>query len=375
MATVKEKKPFKNLKKKEDDKENKKIQISKINEIIDSCKDDWEIARLKKCDREKRQEAIGKIFAKIKGNVAAMLKKRTGSRLLQTIFKFTDEKTKDEIFNEIKSEITMLANCSFGIFFLQKLLKTKYFFEIVDVLAKNHKKLIADRVGAFFLDEVYQTLKKGPQKDFLKRLMGNKAQVFYSKTKLMDIPPKEFDFESIIRKMLDKGLTNLTIGHDLINLHISHFEKEEDKKIYVKGLLEFFVDFLHTINGRKIVNMILEDKTNLKSVIKQVGDHLTSLISSEDSRTVLFSIIEKSEAEEDEKLKETLVKDVTKYIFKPIKENIETFLNTENFDLFVVKLIELKKFEYLQSKFIKEIQKKDSDYSESLQKLAADLQK
>ena len=155
--------------------------------------------------------------------------------------------------------------------------------------------------------------------------MGNKAQVFYAKkTRLMDIPSKEFDFEVIIRKMLDKGLTNLTIGHDLINLHISHFENLEEQKIYVKGLLEFFVDFTHTINGRKVVNMILEDNTNLKSVIKQVGDHSSGLITSENSREILFSIIEKSEAEDDAELKETHTKEVTKYIFKPIKENIET---------------------------------------------------
>ena len=70
--------------------------------------------------------------------------------------------------------------------------------------------------------------------------------------------------------------------------------------------------------------MILEDNTNLKSVIKQVGDHLSGLITSDNSREILFSIIEKSEAEDDAELKETHTKEVTKYIFKPIKENIET---------------------------------------------------
>ena len=79
--------------------------------------------------------------------------------------------------------------------------------------------------------------------------MGNKTQVFYAKkTRLMDIPSKEFDFEVIIRKMLDKGLTNLTIGHDLINLHISHFENLEEQKIYVKGLLEFFLSISLTLS-------------------------------------------------------------------------------------------------------------------------------
>lgn len=345
------------------DPETKKIQISKVNSIIDDCKEDWEIARMKKGDKDKRDETIKRIFHKIEGHIAAILKKRTGSKMLQTIFKFGTHEIKDKIFDEIRGDISGLTNCSFSIFFLQKLLYTKYFQEIITILVDNHKKIITDRVGAFYLDEAYQKLKKGPQKDFLKNFLGNKAQLFYSNTKIMDIPAKEFDFEHIMRKMLDKGLTNLTIGHDLLHLHLSHFEDPEERKLYLNGLLEFFVDFVHTINGRKITIELLEDSNNHKIIIKQVSEHLMDFLSSEKSLEILFLLLAKIEQ-----------KEIQKYVLKPIKQNMETFLKNLNFHIFISKLIEIEKFDYLKEKFLKLVLQKNATLDENLRKIVEDLQ-
>lgn len=347
---------------KEKDEPVKTMEISKVNEIILECKSDWEIARMKKCEKAKREKAISKIYEKIKGNIAFILRKRTGSKILQTIFKFANEETKDLIFEEIKNEIPSLSICSFSIFFLQKLLDTKYFKELVQIMGDNHKKIITDRIGAFFLDEVFQKLKKGPQKDFLRKLLGNKARIFYANTKLMDIPEKEFDFGNITRKMLDKGLSNLTIAHDLLNLHILHFESEEEQKIYVRGLVEFFIDFVHTINGRKIINRLLEDEVNIKKMVKQTKDHLSDMMKSTESRSILMDLIAKSEE-----------KDAKKYIFKTIKENMATFLNTDNFADFVELLIEKEQFEYLKDKFIKELQRDDAEYGDRYKEIQSNL--
>lgn len=357
MPSVRSKIPAEKSRTKNLDHDTKKIQISKTNSIIDSCKEDWEIARMKKCDKNKRDETLDKIYGKIEGHIATILRKRTGSKMLQTIFKFGNNKMKDKIFDEIRRDIPGLTNCSFSIFFLQKLLDSKYFHEIITILAENHKKIITDRVGAFFLDEAYQKLKRGPQKDFLKKLLGNKAQIFYTNTKLMDIPQKEFNFEHITRKMLDKGLTNLTIGHDLLYLHLSHFEVSEERKIYLKGLLEFFVDFIHTINGRKIANELLEDVDNHKTILKQVEEHLIDFMSSEKSIEVLLILFTKIEQ-----------KYAQKYILKLIKQNIGAFFNTPNFSLFVSRLIEMEKFDYLKKKFLKSVKQYGAAFDATLKK-------
>lgn len=366
MASV-AKKNFKNeSEKKERTKKNDdthKIQISKVNEIIDDCKGDWETARLKKCEKTVRDEAINKIYSRIQGNITHVLRKRTGSKILQTIYKFGCLEVKDKIFEEIKDDIPSLSNCSFSIFFLQKLLSTKYFHTIIEILGDKHKRIITDRVGAFFLDEAYQKLKKGPQKDFLKKLLGNKARVFYANKKIMDIPEKELDFGDLTRKMLDKGLTNLTIAHDLLSLHMNHFEDLEERKVFLRGLVEFFIDFVHTINGRKLAYSMLEDEKNTHKIIKQIGDHLIDLMKSEESREILIYIISNYEE-----------KEVQKYIFKEIKTNLQTFLNTVYFDEFLTRLIEIEKFDYLKEKFLEEVSKKDAEYNKIFLQIASNYQ-
>merc|ERR1712178_361905 len=199
--------------------------------------------RKSKFEKDTAHKTIQSIMKRVTGNITPILRKRTGSKMLQSVFKYANDDTKEQIFEEIKGEIPNLISCSFSVFFLQKLLATKYFNQIVEILGKYHKKIITDRVGAFLLDEAYQKLKRGPQKDFIKHLLGDKVRVFYANKKLMEIPAKELEFGNITRKMMDKGLTNLTIAHDLIHLHIDHFESQEDRQLYVRGLVEFFVDF------------------------------------------------------------------------------------------------------------------------------------
>merc|ERR1711915_328326 len=146
--------------------------------------------------------------------------------------------------------------------------------------------------------------------------------------------------------MMDKGLTNLTIAHDLIYLHIYHFEDLNERQTYVRGLVEHFVDFVHTINGRKITDLILKDEINRKKVIKKVGEHVSDMIQTESSQDVLIDMISICEQ-----------KDIQKYILKTIRGNMDTFCNTKQFDLFVCKLIEKNQFEYLKEKFLKEVTK------------------
>lgn len=340
----------------------KNIQHNKINSLIHDCKADWEIVRLKKCERNKRDETIHRILERFKGNYSKILRKRTGSRIFQSIFKYSNTEMKEIIFTEIRSDIPDLINCSFSIFFLQKLLSTSYFHQIVEIVTKNYKKIIADRVGSFFVDEIYQKMKTYQKKEFLKSILGNKGAVFYSNKKLDEIPLKELNYEDITRKMLDKGLSNLMIAHDMIKLHISHFEDLEERKVYLRGLVEFFIDFLHTENGRIIADQIFDEEINHKKITKQVGEHLESIISSDYSQDFLIKIIQNC----DEKY-------VKKYILQVIKGNIDTFCNVKLFDAFIMELIKIDQIDYLKEKLVKEINKKGMNYSVELREIAGKL--
>lgn len=334
----------------------KNIQKSKTNELIDECKLDWEVARKKKCLKAEREKAISRIYERLKLNFVKVLRKRTGSKIVQTFFKYGNAEIKDKIFEEVYDKIPELSVCSFSIFFLQKLIPTKYFVRISETVARNYKKILTSRVGAFYFDDVYQKMNQKQKENFIKEILGNEIKIFYNDRKLKEIPNEKLNFDHLIGKILSKGLANLEIAHDLFYYHLLHFKEEDERNAFYKTLSRFFVDLLHTENGKAVACQIVESKQGEKRVVKKTGEYIANIVEDVSVYDILFRIIQESKE-----------KYVNKYILKPIKGNMNTFLQKKNFDQFLLLLIEKNKFEKLQKRFLKEIKKNKKLHAEKFE--------
>ncbi|ELA47624.1 hypothetical protein VCUG_00947 [Vavraia culicis subsp. floridensis] len=342
--------------------ESKSMQKSKTNELIDQCKKDWEISRRKKVAKSEREDANKRIVKILKGHFYQVLRKRTGSKIVQTLFKYGNATLKDQIFDEIYRYIPELCQCSFSIFFLQKLVDSKYLGKVFEMLKKEHRKILTSRVGAFYFDEVYQRMKVVQKGEMIKEIMGSEAKIFYGGKPLEDIPKEKFNFEAILQKMMDKGLTNLEIMHDLIYYHLMHFNDADERRVFMKGLSLFFVDLLHTQRGKSIAFELLRTSENKKKIFKKTGEYISKMVENAFVHDVLLELIQNGDD-----------KYVLRYILKPIKTGMDVFLNTDNFDLFLLKLIDAHKFEVLKNKFMKAYKKNEKVYALRYEKVVGKL--
>lgn len=333
------------------DKKPERIKQSKIDDLIDSCKKDWEIARRKKISRKERDGANMKIYDRLKGYFTKASKKRTGSKIIQTLFKYGNPKLKDSIFDEIYDDVPELCVCQFSVFVLEKLLTTKYLNRILKIVCSNHTKILTNRIGAFFFDKLYQAAKPSDQENIVKAFLGNEIKLFYNNSQLCDIPNDKFNFEALIEKIINKGLTNLEIAHVIIYYHILHFNNDEDARVFCNTLVPFFVDFLHTNKGQDISVRILNSCEDKKVIIEKISMFINNIIENPFTHSIVVDAIGHVDR-----------KCAKEYIFRPIKENISTFIKIDGFDNFCLKLIETNNFDYLKRRFLRKVKKYGDEY-------------
>ncbi|ELQ76795.1 Puf family RNA-binding protein [Trachipleistophora hominis] len=336
----------------------KSIQKSKTNEMIDLCKKDWEISRKKKVPKINREDANTRIYKTLKGHFYKVLKKRTGSKIAQTLFKYGSATLKDQIFEEIYKHIPELCQCSFSIFFLQKLLNTKYLAKVFELMKKNYRKILTSRVGAFYFDEVYQHVNVAQKEEIIKEIMGNEVKIFYGGKPLQEIPSEKFNFEVILDKLMNKGLTNLEITHDLIFYHLMHYTDTNERASFMKTLSSFFVDLLHTERGKSIAHQLLKENENHKILFKKTGEYIARMVENVFVHDILLEMIRHGKE-----------KYVSKYILKPLRTSMDVFLNTNNFDHLLLELINMHKFEILRDKFTKTYKRNEEIYALKYEKV------
>lgn len=278
-------------------------------EVIQSCRAEWDVARRLDTPKEKRQEALEKLFTSFTGKFKDLILKHEGSRVVQTCVKHGSPAQRRQIAVELKGVFGEVARNKYGKHIVTKLMlycpdqRETIMEEFSGHLVKSMKHKEASHcVEAMFADYANSQRKQRMIQEFY----GPEFALFHKKdtlplAKVIEANPDKKEpiaksLEEHLQVLLNKGSLSLTLVHRLIleYLEVVDFAKGQE---WISSISEFLPEIVHTLDGARAVTKCIAMATakDRKAIVKSFKPFLEKICKDDrgfQTAIAIFSLID-----------------------------------------------------------------------------------
>ncbi|KAK6913729.1 CPL domain [Dillenia turbinata] len=244
----------------------------------------WEKMRRHNIAKEERSKLVSGALQKMKGKIPEIAGSHVSSRVLQTCVKHASHAERDAVYEELRPHFLMLANNTYAVHLVKKMLDTASKTQLADFISSLHghvARLLRSKVGSMVIEHVYQLGNASEKGKLLIELYSTELQLFkdlvsIKESRLVDIIPKlGLQRASVVRYM--SSVIQPILEKDIVDHSILH-----------RALLEFFS---------------IADRTSAAEVIQKLsGPLLVRVIGTKDGSKVGILCVKHGSAKERKKI-------------------------------------------------------------------------
>ncbi|KAF5103585.1 hypothetical protein DV451_001325 [Geotrichum candidum] len=299
---------------KEQHAEQKKLRderkLSKPNgEKIQHIKQIWERLRVKKdIPSGVRKKLLDEAWAASKDQIKELVLKHDASRVVQTMFKYSDKEKRMAITKALKGTYVELARSSYGKYLLVKLLhygSKEVREDVLNELYGNFRKLMRHREGAYVIEDAYRDYATAAQKrQIVREFYGSEFAIFKDHAKDMSLAdiikenPEKRPFlmknlKETISAAVQKGSIGFTIIHAAMLEYVKNIDPTtSEKDEFIDIVTEQFAEMVHTNEGSQVACRVLAMATpkERKLLVRSLKDFVDKLAEDEYGNFVLITL-------------------------------------------------------------------------------------
>ncbi|KAF5099250.1 hypothetical protein D0Z03_001067 [Geotrichum reessii] len=299
---------------KEQHAEQKKLRderkLAKPNgEKIQHIKQIWERLRVKKdTPAHVRKKLLDEAWAASKDQIKELVLKHDASRVVQTMFKYSDKEKRLAITKALKGTYVELARSSYGKYLLVKLLhygSKEVREDVLNELYGNFRKLMRHREGAYVIEDAYRDYATAAQKrQIVREFYGSEFAIFKDHAQdksLADIikenPEKRPFLMKNLRETISAAVQKGSIGFTIIHAAMLEYVKNLDpttseKDEFIDIITEQFAEMVHTSEGSQVACRVLAMATpkERKLLVRSLKDFVDKLAEDEYGNFVLITL-------------------------------------------------------------------------------------
>ena len=278
-------------------------------EKIQHIKQIWERLRVKQgTPAEVRKKLLEEAWAASKDQIKELVLKHDASRVVQTMFKYSDKEKRLAITKALKGSYVELARSSYGKYLLVKLLhygSKDVRQEVLDELYGNFRKLMRHREGAYVIEDAYRDYATAAQKrQIVREFYGSEFALFKDHAKdksLADIiaenPEKRPFLMKNLKETISAAVQKGSIGFTIIHAAMLEYVKNLDpttseKDEFIDVITEQFAEMVHTNEGSQVASRVLAMATpkERKQLVRSLKDFVDKLAEDEFGHFVLITL-------------------------------------------------------------------------------------
>lgn len=278
-------------------------------EKIQHIKQIWERLRVKKdIPVVVRKKLLEEAWAASKDQIKELVLKHDASRVVQTMFKYSDKEKRLAITKALKGTYFELAKSSYGKYLLVKLLhygSKEVREEVLNELYGNFRKLMRHREGAYVIEDAYRDYATAAQKrQIVREFYGSEFAIFKDLAQekcLADIiaehPEKRPFLMKNLKETISSAVQKGSIGFTIIHAAMLEYVKNLDpttseKDEFIDIITEQFAEMVHTSEGSQVASRVLALATpkERKGLIRSLKDFADKLAEDEYGQSVLITL-------------------------------------------------------------------------------------
>lgn len=258
----------------------------------------WERLRAKTMPNETRKKLVQQAFDLCKDRFKDLVLRHDSSRVVQTIFKYSDQEKRTAITNALKGSYVELAKSAYGKYLLVKMMhygNAKVRKQIIDELHGHFRKLMKHREGAYVIEDCFRDYSTASQRrQILREFYGGEFALVrdagQDKANLAEIIAEKPDkrpfllenLNQVITSAVNKGSIGFEIIHAAMLEYVRNINPEgSDRETFVDLVTEQFAEFVHTSDGSHVAMLILalataKERKKLLRALKPFGDKLAT---------------------------------------------------------------------------------------------------
>lgn len=278
-------------------------------EKIQQIKQLWERLRVRKdMPADVRKKLVEETWELSKDSIKDIIFKHDASRVIQTLFKYSDKTKRAVITKELKGNYVNLAKSPYGKYLLVKILhygNSEVRQNVLNELHGNFRKLMGHREGAYVIEDFYRDYSTAQQKkQIIREFYGSEFALF--RDVAMDKSLKEIiaenpdkrpylmkNLKETITKAVQKGSIGFTIIHAAMLEYVTNLDlQSSDREEFVDLVSEQFAEMVHTDEGAKTAAIVLSIATakERKALVKSLKPFATNLAKDENGQFVLITL-------------------------------------------------------------------------------------
>uniref|UniRef100_A0A1I8BT92 PUM-HD domain-containing protein n=1 Tax=Meloidogyne hapla TaxID=6305 RepID=A0A1I8BT92_MELHA len=236
-------------------------------ELMRNAKLLWETIRSTKVSEEKRSQCVSELMQMCQGKFSALAFSHATSRVVQCLLKLRKPEIRNQIFEELKTQIVQLAMSKFGKYFILKLFKygTKEQRDhLISSLKGNYVRLYKSLYSASLVNEIYIEWGNAKQyRQLVNEFYGPEFAIFQDDPEnkfppsideiATQKPEKLAGILQNLEKLLDSAvlkvpILKLAITHKLLYDFLRHCSNEQRDSL-IESLKDFLPEICHTHEG------------------------------------------------------------------------------------------------------------------------------
>ena len=137
--------------------------------LVIKCKKLWEVIRVKKLEKPKREELMLQLMALVSGKCVDVIFKHDASRIIQCCLKYGNDQQRNLIALELKDHYVEVSKSQYGKFIISKILKfcRNYRSNVITSFYGHVRKLIRHKDAAVVIEECYSNYANAQQRTSL----------------------------------------------------------------------------------------------------------------------------------------------------------------------------------------------------------------
>ncbi|KAL3228531.1 Pumilio homology domain family member 6 [Nakaseomyces bracarensis] len=270
----------------------------------------WEKLRVKTPPPPKqvRDKLCDEIWDLSKDCISDLVMKHDASRIVQTLVKYSSKERREEIVNQLKGKMYVLATSAYGKYLMVKLLHygSKNSRQvIIDELHGTLRKLMRHREGAYVVEDLFVLYATNEQRQqMIREFWGSEYAVFRETHKnltLEDVCNSSVEKRNIIARNLigtitatvEKGSTGFQILHAAMKEYVKIANDKEISEM-IELVHEQFAELVHTPEGSFVAcNLIARaNPKERKLILRALKGHAENLIKNEYGNIIMITAMQ-----------------------------------------------------------------------------------
>ncbi|KAK6930214.1 CPL domain [Dillenia turbinata] len=266
----------------------------------------WEKMRRHNIANDERSKLVSEALQKMKGKISEIAGSHVSSR---TCVKHTSQAKRDAVYEELHPHFLMLANNTYAVHLVKKMLDTASKMQLADFISTLHghvARLLCSKVGSVVIEHVYQLGNASQKGKLLIELYSTELRLFkdlvsMKESRLVDIIPKlglqqasvVRYMSSVIQPILEKDIVDHSILHRALLEFFSIADRTSAAEVIQKLSGPLLVRVIGTKNGSKIGILCVKHGSakERKKIIKGMKGLVGNIVHDQYGSLVLVCIL------------------------------------------------------------------------------------